>query len=548
MADILKITTPLVDKTPMTPNKPPTDTDANFNLSEISKVVQTNPQSEILKQNTGNIDKQEAPNILLNLMKDPSVTVGFLKNIYMLEEIIKLLPVNNSTFTQEIQQLFDALMLKPNDITAELLRQENTSTAFKGELFDFLRNLVQKNERPEMRLAVANLLKAINGSLSQRSVLNSVSNNLSFLADSVRPSATLSQKLDSLAARFRLDNAASQFSQLKNEALALLKDVESSILYTPKLEKVLPILIYNLSRFNDNADFVQNATMNLLTMMDGEQSKNSLVNLLYNLLTGGSAQRAENSRVMDILAQIIGRQDAGLAQQLQQNHMDQPAGSLQHLPFSEEDFFNELDRALMSMDKNMLSEAELLEQQYLADVRAYGEETAEELRQGRMKKASGDKEQSLNLLNGDKIDKIVHSLLSSPCNFTPLLHFIIPVLGMDLRSFAEIWIDPNDDDPKKPHGGADAENIHMLIVFDIEGIGRFEAELFVRKKEIILSLLCPPAYVDEFSKIGTGIARAAAKTGYRFADIQVARMERPRSLMDVFKTLPHRRTGIDVKI
>ena len=36
------------------------------------------------------------------------MTVNYLKNIYMLEEIINLLPVNNNTVTQEIRQLFDA--------------------------------------------------------------------------------------------------------------------------------------------------------------------------------------------------------------------------------------------------------------------------------------------------------------------------------------------------------------------------------------------------------------------------------------------------------
>ena len=70
----------------------------------------------------------------MNLLKDPAVTVNYLKNIYMLEEIINLLPVNNNTVTQEIRQLFDALLIDPDHIVDELVDQEYASTLFKGEL------------------------------------------------------------------------------------------------------------------------------------------------------------------------------------------------------------------------------------------------------------------------------------------------------------------------------------------------------------------------------------------------------------------------------
>ena len=155
--------------------------------------------------------------------------------------------------------------------------------------------------------------------------------------------------------------------------------------------------------------------------------------------------------------------------------------------------------------------------------------------------------EEFRLLSSEKIDKIVSSLLSSPCNYTPLLHFIVPVQDMDMKSFAEIWIDPNDEGETK-RGGDSAENIHMLIVFDVDGIGRFEAELFVRQQDISLTLLCPPMYVSALSGIATNIARSANGTGFRFKDIQIDRLERPRSLMDVFKALPRKRTGINMRV
>lgn len=124
MADILKISTPLIDKAPVQPGKQVADPSVPFNLSEIEKVAQPNQQSEILKQNTGLLE-QESPAILMNMLKDPSVTVSFLRNIFMLQEIIQLLPINNSTLTQEIQQLFDALLVKPGEIVPELIDRKS---------------------------------------------------------------------------------------------------------------------------------------------------------------------------------------------------------------------------------------------------------------------------------------------------------------------------------------------------------------------------------------------------------------------------------------
>ncbi|MCI8624012.1 MAG: antitoxin [Provencibacterium sp.] len=467
MADLLKITTPLVKQAQLPQGKQPVDPNAVFDLPEASKVVKPSAQSEMQGQNNGMIQKEEAPTILMNLLKDPSVTVNFLKNIYMLQEIIKLLPVNNQAFTQEIEQLFDALMLPPEDIAQEMVRQENNSTEFKGELFDFLRELVTNNPQPEIKYAVANLLKSINCSNCKQDILGAVANGLSYLADAVETSRTLSAKLLELSERFQQPDAAKQFPELKAETLLLLKDVENSILFSPKMSKVISILYYNLSRFNDNPDFFQESLSSLLTLLDGKQQKTEFVRHVRAFLEGRSQdQNSEPSRVMNVLTRILGKQS----------------------------------------------------------------QSAE-----------------MTLVNSEKVERIIHSLLSSPCNFTPLLHYVIPVEFMNLKSFAELWINPNGGEDERPIGEK-KDSIHMLVVFDIEGMGQFEAELFVAGTNIDLAVYCPPAYAEAFSGVGDRIKRSSGATGYRFGEIRVDKLDRPRSLMDVFKSLPYKRTGVDVKI
>ncbi len=503
LADIPRIQSPIVEKPNINmPMKPAADPTVPFNLSNVTQVVQPHDASEILQQNTGYIEEQ-APRILADLLGDPSVTVGTMQNIYLLQEVIKLLPANNTALTGELEQLFSRLMLNPQDIVPELMRQEQSTTLFKGELFDMLRGLLSQqsaqtgqaagqnalqqaiaqgaqqqaagqNGQAALATGVGVLLKALNASISQSDTLNSVANNLQFLANNLGTQGQLADKLLNLIPKLRSPDAPAHFSALKEQTLSLLGEVQNSVLYTPQMEKIIPLTVYNLSRFNDNPDFLPQALKYLMTMVDGDAAKTELLDKLQTFMDkyaspqGSRVARAaeEDSRVMDVLSRIIGRE------------------------------------------------------------------------------TSSDE---LKLMSGDKLDKIVHSLLSSPSNFTPLLHFVLPVQFEDLRAFAEIWIDPNAEEETASRGPAGDSN-HMLMVFDVEGVGRFETELFVQNKRIAMNLLCPPAYYEAFKGIDQSIRSALSASNYTFEAINIDRLERTHSLMDVFTELPKKRTGIDVKI
>ena len=111
MADILKITTPLINKSqPMDPKRP-VDVNTQFDIHNVNRVVKPATQEEILAQNNGLNQQEGTSEMLLSLLKDPSVAASSLKNLYLMQELIKLLPVNNETFTKEIQQLFDQMFV-----------------------------------------------------------------------------------------------------------------------------------------------------------------------------------------------------------------------------------------------------------------------------------------------------------------------------------------------------------------------------------------------------------------------------------------------------
>lgn len=468
MADILRVTTPLINKNQAPEMKRNADMSVQFPLQDTTRVNKASSQSELLQQSNAMIQQEDTSALLLNLLKDPSVTVNFLKSISSMEALIRLLPANNSPFTQEIKQMFGSLLVPADQIAQEMGRQENASTFFKGELFEQLRQALQQYpEQAELRQATVSFLKALTLFYTRREALGSVANSLHYLSESLSPSKVLSERLLQLSGRYRAEDAPEHFRELRQETLNLLKEIGESILFSDKTDKVIKMVTYNLSRYNDNGDYLQESLSRLLGQLHGDGERERFLDSLGMFLQQTGQPKERESSAMDALTRIL----------------QQQAGN-----------------------------------------------------------------QELMTLGADKMEKIIHSLLSSPCNFTPLLHFVLPIQYQDMQSFAEIWINPNGEEDDMEHPSDGKQAVHMLLSFDIEGIGRFELELFVREKVIDFSLYCPPAYASIFAETRDRLRACTGQTGYQIGELRVDRLDHPRSLMDVFRSLPYKRTGVDVKI
>ena len=486
MPEFLRVTTPLVNKNQAAMPKPGIDPTGAFSIQNTTKVIQTHNQSELLKQNNGMPENGEAPNLLLDLLKDPTVTASYLKNIFMLEELFKLLPANNNTVSKEIESIFESLLIKPEQLVEEMQRQEQESTAFKGELFDFLRYVSEKeHDRPEVQQSIARLLRSINSMGNHKDILESITNNLCFLREKLGASKAISERLDRLIAGFRAENAGEEFQSLKSETIGLIKEIEDSILFTSKISKVLSILTYNLSRYNSNTDFAAESAYRFRQLLSQEDKK--VFNELFEKFVG----RLRGSEGLNYIKNT-------------------PDGF---------DFINPEPRTddgsdVMSMLIKLISRQTQSEQ--------------------------------LSATDTAKIEKMLHSLLSSPCSFTPLLHFILPLVQDDMRAFAEVWINPECDERDLPQGAE--KGLHLLMVIDIDGVGRFETEFLVYNNTIDFSLYCPKGYEQGFDSVVRALPRIVYGTGYHMGSSSVSPLDNERSLMEVFKSLPYRRVGVDVKI
>ena len=547
LPDILKVTTPLINKNqPVSPKLAP-ELANPFNIQETTKVIQPHNQSELYGQNNGLMEEGDAPALLLNLLKDPAVTASYLKNIFLLEEIFKLLPANNKTVTQEIQQMFQSLVMDSGEIAPEMIRQEQESTLFKGELFDLLRQLsAQYQGKGEVQLAIANLLKAINNQVSKNDLLDAVANNLAFLRRGLSTSQDLAGRLDALIQGFRGENAQGNFSLLKAETLALFRDIEDSVLFTPKLGKVLSILTHNLSRYNGNDEFLGESVYRLRQMLAGPQRQEFMQKMerFLNALRSGD---------LDSLRNPAPQEPAVPPQEAPPMTAEEKLASLAAQ--------TEEKAAALAEGEELVPE-EPVKPEGPKQPALSPEELAKATRREALERASGEPSkvmesltklvakqsgtEDLNPAEAAKVEKILYSLLSSPCNFTPLLHFIVPAFQDGTRAFAEIWINPDSDEKDMPAGAGRGQ--HFLLVIDVDGVGRFEAELFVYKKTIDFALFCPPGYAESFEDMMRRLPRLMVDTEYRLGQTRLETLDHSRSLMEVFKSLPYKRVGMDVKI
>lgn len=62
-----------------------------------------------------------------------------------------------------------------------------------------------------------------------------------------------------------------------------------------------------------------------------------------------------------------------------------------------------------------------------------------------IKSLKTDRQRERYAMKGESVESVIHSLLSSPSNFTPLLHFIAPIDDGQSKAFGEMWINPDED-------------------------------------------------------------------------------------------------------
>ena len=605
MADLLQITTPMLPRGYNAPSVelPP---DQTFQLANTTQVISSQERSSQEYHNDDASDGTLLRGLELNVAQNPTSGSDSLSAILSDEVLAALRTGGGVNLLEELTSLANEIMLGNSEqLAADFVSQEGNSTLFQGEVFDMLRNLLAKSDGMlgggEVRSSIANLLKSTAAATSNDNILQSLSDTLKFLSEELYPSRSISESLKNLSDALRQPDAAENFPELRSQISELLKDVSGSILLTDDMKNLLPLITYNMSRFNDNPTMLADSLNKLLdsiVLPDGAEAEalksqlssafkefvagsDAFPDEVKTALLGNNASSSLGEAVKSVISQLLSNADAmpdadavreGLSDISSQEGLFSLRQTLSFvLPDSAMD---NLDTILggfsQSHDLNSLlgqlsdilnaipdEETKMVVAQKLNEVLSdilentdvkYDKPTAMERFTNFLLKNLDDN--ALNSISEFNKQDVMSSLLTSPGVFTPLMHFLAPLEiedenGQKQRAFGELWVDSDDESSTGGSGGG----THILLDFSVENVGDFELEMFAANgNELTVNLMCPKSMSSNYSHFKTAIARLAAGKGYSVKSSKVGTLTKKRNLSQVFPKLTERRSGLNVSI
>ena len=154
MADMLKITSLVNPKNYTMPTRPLAQSDAVFNLVDLTKVIKTNDRTQEFRQ-TENSTSEPNPNVLksaeLNISKSPSFSTNLLKGLLSEEFISQIMQSGSPDMINEFNEFAKNIFIQSENITADLATQHKGATSFNGEIFDILRQIASGTEAPDIK-------------------------------------------------------------------------------------------------------------------------------------------------------------------------------------------------------------------------------------------------------------------------------------------------------------------------------------------------------------------------------------------------------------
>lgn len=442
MADSLKVS-PTMIKQP-TVSRPQADPQVPFQIQDVSKVNNLNTAKQTFSQNQTLLNS-DGPKLLMDLLKDPENSTHFLNSLYILQEISQLVPLDNAVLNGELEKLFNTIFLKSDHVLSELLNQSNKTSLLKGELFDWIRQILKEN--PEYELSLIQLLKSMNHIRSRDNYKSSLVHQAYYLKEEFKDMKQVS-RVEEFIKQLESDEDLSQ------SFIRLVTDLEKSVVYHSVMKRNIGIMHYNLSRY----------------LMDSDIDE-----------------------VLEPFKELLG-DDFDKFMILVKSYIEKPIEAFNSS--------NVIDRITQVLELEV-------------------------------------EHSSVLGLTHEKIENIVISLLSSPSNFIPLLHFVIPMQGEKLQAYSEVWVDVESEKN-------DLNRMHILCAIEIEQFGHFEVELWLVNDRIKCDVLCPKECVELFKPLINNISRRILDSSYNLDQVNIKALSEARSLLEVFTHLSELQNGLNI--
>ena len=593
MSEMLRVTSPVAPKDyNLNQSIKPQTPEQVFSLGNVDYVNKTNVRDEQLgEQNLKDGSGAGLPKLNTAISKDPALSAVLLKGIIGGGAMSVIGAAGDAELLNKVTEFANEVLLSPENITDDILRQQDEATMFSGKLWGALKEMIAglsgSNVSEEVGAAVLDFLKASAAANSRDDILSSISASLRFLAGETAQSKQLVDLLMQTADKLNAEN----FGTVKNDILALVNYLEKSLLLNDKTQNLLSLITYNLSRFNGDSSALGESFNSLLNMVPDAETADKLNSLFAQFveesdlpadiklaaLRDNPSAAAQRSMTMltERLADAINKAMDGVAPEklsemlsgvnekggtatlrniLSEFLPDNMKGGLNTLLRSFEhtkDLNSLIDRLSVIVNRidnmdNKITLAQsinlvLTEMAQAAGVDYRPPTTMENMLDFLIKNIN---DPSLKSLSAMGRPEMLQGLLSAPGVFTPLLHFLVPINMDDTKAFGELWADPDaGTDPET--GESDR---HLFLCFDIEDAGYFELEIYARGKSVNVALMCPEGTQRKYLPLKETIPTLASACGYNAEKMIVEPLKRRRDLTNVFPKLNERRSGLNVSV
>lgn len=593
MSEMLRVTSPVTPKDyNLNQSIKPQNPEQVFNLGNVDYVNKTNVRDEQLgEQNLKDGTGAGLPKLNTTLSKEPALSASLLRGLIGSNAMAAISSAGDAELLNRVTEFANEILLSPDEIQDDLLRQQEEATMFSGKLWGALKDMIAglsgSSVSEEVGSAVLDFLKAAAAANSRDDILASISASLRFLAGETAQSRQLADLLMQTADKLNAEN----FGTVKNDILALVNYLEKSLLLNDKTQNLLSLITYNLSRFNgDNsalgdsfnsilnmapdsatadklntlfAQFIENSNLpsdiKLAALRDNpsaaaQRSMTMLTERLANALNGnvsgmsaeelsamlsGANEKGGTSTLREILSQLLpDNMKGGLNTLLRGFEHTKDLNSLiDQLSVMINRIDNMDNKITLAQSINLV----LTEMAQAAGVDYRPPTTMENMLDFLIKNIN---DPSLKSLSAMGRPEMLQGLLSSPGVFTPLLHFLVPINMDDMKAFGELWVDP--DAGRNPE--TDESDNHLFLCFEIEEAGYFELEIYTRGKDINVALMCPEGTQRNYLPLKESIPTLASACGYNAQKMIVEPLRRRRDLTNVFPKLNERRSGLNVSV
>ena len=144
---------------------------------------------------------------------------------------------------------------------------------------------------------------------------------------------------------------------------------------------------------------------------------------------------------------------------------------------------------------------------------------------------------------------MVSSLLVNESVYMTVNHYILPLVWNGRMMYSEMWVDPDAErDAKEPYGEPEGERtLRFLLKADIQSLGLFDIVVTSRGSAVDLTVRCPDAVAPFSQTIRGALTGILAENGLDAGAVDVARMDRPLTVSEIFPKIFEGKDSVNVR-